>query len=224
MIKAVAALDDELRRGMFTFIRAARRPVTRDEAATAVGISRKLAAFHLDKLVDAGVLQADFQPAGGRKVGRAPKAYRPVDSDIRVGIPPRSPELLAELLLQAVLACGEHENATAATIRVAREHGRQIGVTERERARPGRLGAERALTLIVGILQRQGFEADRTSSTAVRLRTCPFHPLAAKAPEAVCGLNHALLDGIVDGLAAPAVRAVLDPRTGECCVEVHARP
>ncbi len=65
MIRAVAALDDELRRGMYTFIRAARRSVTRDEAATAVGISRELAAFHVDKLVGAGVPQADYRPASG---------------------------------------------------------------------------------------------------------------------------------------------------------------
>ena len=57
-IKAVAALSDDTRRGMYVFIRAARQPVTRDEAAASVGISRKLAAFHLDKLVDAGLRHA----------------------------------------------------------------------------------------------------------------------------------------------------------------------
>ncbi|HEY7879864.1 MAG TPA: hypothetical protein VID31_03415 [Streptosporangiaceae bacterium] len=36
------------------------------------GISRKLAAFHLDKLVDAGLLEAGFaRPAGLRRAGRA---------------------------------------------------------------------------------------------------------------------------------------------------------
>jgi len=38
-IRAVAALDDGLRRGMYAFIRRVRRPVTRDEAAAEVGIS-----------------------------------------------------------------------------------------------------------------------------------------------------------------------------------------
>ena len=91
-IRAVAALDDELRRGMYAFIRAARRPVTRDEAAAAVGISRKLAAFHLDKLVDAGVLRtAAPQAAAERKVGRKPKVYEPAGTDLRLSIPPRSP-------------------------------------------------------------------------------------------------------------------------------------
>src|SRR5690349_15147573 len=96
-IKAVAALDDDLRRGMYQFIRGERRPVSRDEAAAAVGISRKLAAFHLDKLVDAGVLRAHYRSATGiRRVGRAPKVYEPVDTDLRISIPPRRHDLLAD--------------------------------------------------------------------------------------------------------------------------------
>ena len=100
-IKAIAALDDELRWGMYEFIRGARRPVTRDEAAAAVGISRKLAAFHLDKLVDAGALRAHYQQAGGLgRVGRAPKVYEPSAVDIRVSIPQRSHEMLAGILME----------------------------------------------------------------------------------------------------------------------------
>jgi predicted ArsR family transcriptional regulator len=225
-IRAVAVLDDELRAGMYAFIRAARRPVTRDEAAAAVGISRKLAAFHLDKLVDAGVLRADYGQAGGiRKVGRAPKVYQPVEGDISISLPPRQHDLLADILLDAVLADGDrHEAARDAALRVAHERGQDLGAEEREQARPGRLGAERALTLASAALDRNGFEADRTSPTCVRLRTCPFHPLSAKAPEMVCGINHAFLTGVLDGLGTTAVHAVLDPRAGECCVELRATP
>lgn len=213
----MAVLDDELRRGMYTFIRAARRPVTRDEAAAAVGISRKLAAFHLDKLVDAGVLRAGYQRT--TRVGRAPKVYEPVETDIRISIPPRQPDLLADILLDAVLA--EGEGARTAALRVARERGRSLGATEREQARPGRLGAERALTMAATALERTGFEPDRRSPTCVRLRTCPFHPLAAKAPEMVCGINHAFVSGLLDGLDTTTVHAVLAPETGECCVELR---
>jgi predicted ArsR family transcriptional regulator len=211
-------LDDDLRWGMYTFIREARRPVTRDEAAAAVGISRKLAAFHLDKLVDAGVLRAGYQQTN--RVGRAPKVYEPVGTDIRVSLPPRQLDLLADILLDAVLADGS--TARDAALESARERGRDVGATERAQARPGRLGAERALTLAAGALNRAGFEPDRSSPTCVRLRTCPFHPLAAKAPEMVCGINHAFVAGVVDGLDTAAVHAVLDPRAGECCVELRA--
>lgn len=210
-------LDDELRQGMYTFIRAARRPVTRDEAAAAVGISRKLAAFHLDKLVDAGVLRADYQQ-GTRKVGRAPKVYQPVETDIAISLPPRHHDLLADILVDAVLA----DDSRDAALRVAHERGKDLGAAERAQARPGRLGAERSLTLATTALQRNGFEPDRTSPTCVRLHTCPFHPLSARAPEMVCGINHAFLTGLLDGLDTTTVHAVLDPRAGECCVEIRA--
>ena len=207
---------------MYEYIRAARRPVTRDEAAAAVGISRKLAAFHLDKLVDAGALRAHYRPVETvRRVGRSPKVYEPSGVDIRVSIPQRSHDMLAGILLDAVVSEDRGENAREAAERVAREHGEQIGAEERDRARPGRLGAERALTLAGKLLSERGFEPDRESATCLRLRNCPFHPLTAKAPELVCGLNHAFISGMVDGLQASTVTAVLDPRAGECCVEVR---
>jgi predicted ArsR family transcriptional regulator len=221
-IRAVAALEDESRRGMYAFIRRARRPVTRDEAATSVGISRKLAAFHLDKLVEAGVLRAGYEAVGGvRKVGRTPKVYEPSDMDIRVSIPQRQHDVLAGILLDAVLAEDEHENARDRALRVASAHGAEIGSVERERVRPGRLGAERALTLTAGVLERYGFEPDREITTCVRLRNCPFHPLAARAPDLVCGINQAFCAGVLTGLETSAVEAVLDPRVGECCVELR---
>ncbi|MCE0767412.1 transcriptional regulator [Pseudonocardia kujensis] len=217
---------------MFSFIRAAGRPVTRDEAAEAVGISRKLAAFHLDKLVDAGVLRADYRPATGiRKVGRAPKVYWPTEVDIQISIPPRQRELLVEILLDAVLArsgavdgvADIDTDTTHDAYRAAHRRGHQIGATERGQTRPGRLGAERALTAIVNILQRQGFEPRREASDCVRLRSCPFHPAAAKAPALVCGINQAFLDGLIEGFGgAGALEAVLLPQVEECCVELRS--
>jgi predicted ArsR family transcriptional regulator len=220
-IRAVAALDDELRSGMYAYIRAAGRPVTRDEAAAAVGISRKLAAFHLEKLVDAGLLRAGSPPAGTRRAGRIPKTYEPSEVDIQVSIPDRRHEVLAEILLDAVLTEAAGENAREAALRVARRRGEDLGAAERERARPGRLGAERALTLAEGLLCRYGFEPTRAAPTCVRLRNCPFHPLARNAPELVCGINHAFLQGFLSGLQATTVHAVLEPHAGECCVELR---
>src|SRR5581483_3780454 len=89
-IESVSVLVEESRRRMFAFIRGAGHPVTRDEAAASVGISRKLAAFHLDKLVDAGLLRARYgAPGAQRRVGRQPKVYEPTDAQISVTIPER---------------------------------------------------------------------------------------------------------------------------------------
>lgn len=223
-IQSVAALADDLRRGMYTFCRRARRPVSRDEAAAEVGISRKLAAFHLDKLVDAGLLRARYEPVRGiRKAGRTPKVYEPTDTSLCVAIPDRRHDLLADVLIDAVLTEGADESASDAALRVAGERGVELGERERRDSRPGRLGAERALTLAETTLARLGFEPHREGPTRVRLRNCPFHPLAARAPGLVCGLNHALLTGFLDGLQASSAEARLAPAPGECCVELTAR-
>jgi predicted ArsR family transcriptional regulator len=219
---AAAVLTDDLRRRMYAFIRRADGPVTRDEVAAEIGISRKLAAFHLDKLAAAGLLRTSFaRPGGLRRAGRSPKRYEPADVDVRVSIPPREHALLAGILVQAVNSTAD-DTAAQAAFHAAEEQGRKLGQAERTAARPGRLGAERALTVASGFLERSGFEPVRAAPTKVLLRNCPFHPMAAQAPELVCGINHALLTGFLDGLGAASATAVLNPGAGYCCVELRA--
>lgn len=220
-IDSVSVLGEESRRRLFAFVRRARRPVTRDEAAASVGISRKLAAFHLDKLVDAGLLRArDKDPGAVRKVGRRPKVYEPTGADLRVSIPERRPEALADLLLQAILTEHRDETAELAALRTARQCGHALGTAQREQTRPGRMGAERGLTACERMLERYGFEPVRESLTRLRLRNCPFQPFAAKAPDLVCGMNHAFVSGYLQAMELTGVEAVLAPRPGECCVEL----
>lgn len=105
---------------------------------------------------------------------------------------------------------------------MAGDRGIEHGQALREQLRPGRLGAERTLTLLQSTLTDQGFEPSREATDCLRLRNCPFHPLAAKAPGLVCGINHAYLRGILTGLEADSVTAVLAPAAGECCVEYRS--
>lgn len=220
-IDSVSVLSEDSRRRMFVFIRRAGRAVTRDEAAASVGISRKLAAFHLDKLVDAGLLRARYETPGGiRKVGRRPKVYEPTDAQISVSIPERRHELLADLLLDAVLTEGADESAAQAAVRAAERRGRRMGEAARDETRPGRLGPERGLTACERLLDAYGYEPVREAPTELRLRNCPFHPLTAKAPDLVCGMNHAFLGGYLNGLEVNGVQAVLAPEPGECCVRL----
>ena len=220
-IAAVAALADDLRRRMYAFIRDAGHPVTRDQAAARVGISRKLAAFHLDKLVDAGLLQAGAA-RGLRRPGRAAKTYRPTDRVVQISIPPRQHTFLAEILLDSVLAGGAHADIRQVVLDTAAARGRRLGELERHQARPGRLGAERALSLARSFLARLGFEPAQTVPGQLALRNCPFQPLAARSTELVCGINHAFLTGFLDGLGTTAAVAVLEPQPGACCVELRA--
>ncbi|MFC4008398.1 helix-turn-helix transcriptional regulator [Nonomuraea purpurea] len=222
-VRAVAALDDELRRRMYGFIRQSPSPVTRDEAAQSVGISRKLAAFHLDKLVEVGLLTATYaQPGGIRRVGRAPKLYQPSDLQVQVSIPQREHGLLAGILLDAVRLQQPQERGPDAALRVASHRGQAMGQVERERLKPGRLGTERALTYVGQMLEHHGFEPVRVAPTRIQLANCPFHPLAAKDPDLVCGINHAFMTAYCAGLGATTITATLAPRPGACCVELHA--
>lgn len=221
-LTSLAAFGDATRRRMFELIRHERRPMTREEVADGLGISRKLAAFHLDKLVAAGLLQARYEPPTGiRKVGRRPKVYEPTGEAIAVSIPERRYGMLADVLTEAVLTETDGESARDAALRVACARGEALGGAERERVRPGRLGAERGLGVAAETLEEFGFEPERTTPTLLRLRNCPFHPLAAEAPELVCAVNQAFLAGYLHGLGSDRTTAVLAPRPGACCVELR---
>ncbi|MFF9089195.1 hypothetical protein ACF1BE_22785 [Streptomyces sp. NPDC014991] len=125
-----------------------------------------------------------------------------------------------DLLLDAVLTEGAGEDAAQAAVRTAEQRGRQLGEAARKETRPGRLGPERGLTACERLLDAYGYEPVREAPTQLRLRNCPFHPLAAKAPGLVCGMNQAFLSGYLTGLEVRGVRAVLAPEPGECCVRL----
>ncbi|MFI7411969.1 helix-turn-helix transcriptional regulator [Streptomyces sp. NPDC049627] len=206
---ALAVLGDESRRRLLEFVRRARRPVTREEASAAVGISRKLAAFHLDKLVASGLLQARHDRQGQRRVGRAPKVYEPVPHTLAVSLPPRRQDLLASLLAQAIIAQRPGESAQEASLRVAHERG-------------AALGAEAPAADVTAFLEAFGFEPEDAGNGRTVLHNCPFHPVAAQAPQLVCGMNHAFLRGYLTATDARDTTAVLAPRPGACCVELRS--
>ena len=227
-IAAIGLLADELRHRLYRFVRGQHTPVTRDQAAAATGISRKLAGFHLDKLVTAGLLQTATADPASRQPGpgRAPKAYRPVSKDHTVSIPERRYELLGDVLAQAILADGPAGTARQTASRIAEDRGRALGERIRTQRRLGRLGPERALTVTGELLDACGYEPSRPAPHLLVLRNCPFQRLARTAPELVCMLNRDFLAGLLHGLHARRVEAVLKPDTaanpGRCCVQLHA--
>src|SRR5918999_5357442 len=123
----LGALQDDVRRRMYLFIRAAGRSVSRDEAAREVGISRKLAAFHLDKLVDRGLLEAHYARPPGRSgpgAGRSSKLYEPSDVEIDVSIPGRRDDLVGDILVDALQSLSPDERPIEAARRAAGKAGR----------------------------------------------------------------------------------------------------
>ena len=126
--------------------------------------------------------------------------------------------------LDAIRAGASGEDPQAAATQAARAKGAEYGSGQRERLRPGRLGAERALTVAAEILDELGYEPQREAPTELRLRNCPFHPLSARAPDVVCKVNQACLSGLLDGLGATSAKAVPDPDPGTCCVRLTGTP
>jgi predicted ArsR family transcriptional regulator len=211
---AVTALVDPVRRALYDYVRRQGHPVTREEAADAQEISRNLAAFHLDKLVDVGLLDARYeapedQPRGR---GRTPKVYEPAGQTVNLTIPQRQYELIAAILADAVAS---HPNDAASAAR------------HEARARGLKYGHVYAATVghdIEEALAALGFEPSRSQDRVV-LRNCPFHSLASRQPELVCGLNHAFVDGVLDGLKSDrAVSTHLVPHPDACCVELRSKP
>jgi predicted ArsR family transcriptional regulator len=222
-LRAVAALADPSRQALYAMVSDATEAVTREQAAAGLGISRKLAAFHLDKLVQAGLLVADYHPAARtHALGRTPKAYRRAPSQVQISIPQREPVALAALLLDAVDTARPGEPARDAACRTAEEAGRRLGAAARATVRAGRLGSERTLSLAEAALRERGYQPLRESPTCVRLRNCPFEPLAAHATELVCDINLHLISGLLDGLQPRVATAVLAPEPDQCCVELRA--
>ena len=224
-LAAIALLADELRQRLYRFVATQPGPVTRDEAAAAVGISRKLAAFHLDKLTAAGLLQATAPDPASRRPGpgRAPKAYQPTATEVAISIPQRRYDLLGEVLAQALVADGPASTARLAAHQLARERGQGLGERVRAERRLGRLGPERALSVVGELLAACGYQPARASARLqLVLRNCPFQQLARRAPELVCGLNQQFLAGLLAGLRSRRVDAVLQPDAAadpaRCCV------
>jgi predicted ArsR family transcriptional regulator len=208
---------------MYLFARGEGRAVTRDEVAAATGVSRKLAAFHLDKLVDRGLLVASYaRPPGrsGRGAGRSAKYYAPSDRELDVSIPERNYDVIGSILLGAIERQRPGESAEDAAHRVAHETGEGIGDAERARRRLPPPGAERAMTVTSEVLSACGYEP-YVHEGAVRLRSCPFHALAEQHRDIVCSLNRDLIEGVVKGLGNDTLDVELRPTPGECCVRLR---
>lgn len=220
---ALAVLDDELRRRIFLFVRSQGIAVSREQVAQEVGISRKLAAFHLDKLVEKGLLNHHYaRPPGrgGPGAGRPAKVYEPSAMTIEISVPQRQYELAGRLLLDGVANQGEGMSARDSTYAAAMAQGSELGKSANSGRGLRHPGPERTLAAAEEILTEQGFEPFRESPKVLALRNCPFHALAARSPEVVCGMNRSFIEGIVRGLGNESVQAVLAPESGHCCVKL----
>lgn len=201
-VDTIGLLHEPVRRAVYEYVAAQPGPVGRDAVAEAVGVGRTLAAFHLDKLASGGLLTVSFAQRAGR-TGRPAKLYRRAPGEVAVSVPPRQYRMLAGALAEALDETGAEPAAYAAAHR-------------RGRAQPFPRDGDLAAHLAA-----LGYEPVADGS-GVRLRNCPFGTVAEEFPPLVCGMNLALVRGMLAGGGLPESRAELDPSPEGCCVRLLA--
>jgi predicted ArsR family transcriptional regulator len=214
-LSVITVLGDPVRRSLYDFITAQDHEVSRGEAAAATGVQRPLAAFHLDRLAAAGLVEVTFRRTTGRSgpgAGRPAKLYRRTAAEHQVSVPPRDYRAAAELLAGVVDMIGGKQELQ----RAARSRGAAAGRSALRNAAGA--GHQDRLN---SALAEQGYQP-YPAGPDIRLRNCPFHALAGRYPPLICGMNLALLEGLLEGAALTGMAARLDPRPDECCVVIES--
>jgi predicted ArsR family transcriptional regulator len=209
----IGALAEPVRRALYEYVVSQPAPVGREQAAGAVDVPAHKANFHLDRLVEEGLLEVEFRRLSGRSgpgAGRPSKLYRRSEREWSVSLPARRYDLVGHLLATAVDRARREGRALEAALD---EAATVEGVAVGQRARPRPLAE---------VLAHQGYEP-RAEDDAIVLANCPFDSLAQKHTELVCGLNRTFVQGVVDGLGEEGLAACLEPEQGKCCVKVRRR-
>jgi predicted ArsR family transcriptional regulator len=222
-VAGVAALAEPVRRGLYLFVVHQPEAVSRDQAAAGVDVARHTAKFHLDKLVEEGLLATEFRRLSGRRgpgAGRPAKLYRRADGDVAVSLPERHYDLAGGLLAEAIESSLQRGTSVLDALdSAAAAFGAALG--ERARAASDAATSERApLDAACQVLAGSGYEPHVQDDTIV-LRNCPFHALAKEHTELVCGMNLALVRAVTERVGG-RMTPRLDPGDGRCCVVVDA--
>lgn len=221
-LSAVASLHDENRRRLFDFVAAATDPVGRDDAAGALGLARSTASFHLDRLVDDGLLAVEFRKLGGKAgpgSGRPAKLYRAAVQEVSASVPERSYDLAAELLVTAVeRSAADGGSARDALLQAAYERGYGAG----------KAAGDPDFT---ALLAAEGYRPADDGSGGLLLLNCPFHRVAQGHTGVVCAMNGAFLSGAaagsgldpdrVEALEIAELRAQGSAGPGQCCARIR---
>ena len=155
-LEVMAALRDPTRRRLYRYIERQPAAVGRDEAAKAIGVSRALAAFHLEKLVGVGLLRPEYRRLSGRTgrgAGRTSKLYKRAAGQFEISLPERHYAVLARLLAEAISA-GQPMSPDA---QPAYEYGRSLGTRSRRRLR-GTPTSARLLNCVEDAAEKLGFD------------------------------------------------------------------
>src|SRR3954468_2893702 len=169
-VARIAALDQPIRRDLYRLLVSADGWTTRDQAAEALALPRSVAAFHLDKLADAGVVEVRFERTSGRSgpgAGRPSKLYRVGEGEISASVPERHYDRAGSLLANAVDESARTAVPVADCLHdIAGATGRDVGAA-----------AGQASDDLVEVLAYHGYEPEVGADGELALGNCPFHRL-----------------------------------------------
>jgi predicted ArsR family transcriptional regulator len=206
-----------MRRRLYGYVAEQSTAVSRESAASALGIARSVAAFHLDKLADLGLLEIEYRRPEGRSgpgAGRPAKLYRRALGEIALSVPERHYDVAALLFARAVEKSADGSISTTVALRtVARAYGHTIGSLRHDHE----IKTSTPVEHLCSLLADHGYEP-RLEAGIVTLANCPFHALAQEHRNLVCGMNLELIRGVVEAAGLPDDVARLDPKPERCCV------
>jgi predicted ArsR family transcriptional regulator len=192
------ALADETRYAVYRELASSPQPLSAPELADRLGVHANTVRLHLERLRDAGLVDAEAAHRG--TVGRPQHLYFLAAGAPSLGFDPPAHALLAGLLAALAERVGADPDDAADT---GHAWGAEAARRTRSRSCVRALAAE---------LERLGFEpslapGDGTSEGAVRIDFlhCPFRELAEAYPELVCNLHRGLCEGLVDELGEGSV-------------------
>lgn len=225
-VSVIGSLAEPTRRDLYELVVSSAGWVSRDAAASALGLERGTAAHHLDRLVTDGLLEVDYRRLSGRTgpgAGRPSKLYRRAPREFGVSLPPRAYSLAGRMLAEAAdrARSGDGDIDTALN-RAAAAEGHELADKIRARLRgAGARSLTARRTVALEVLSDYGFEPLTRDDGTVVLRNCPFHELAKDHTELICGMNHCLMSAAVDDLGSLRLDPRLEPEEGYCCVKLH---
>ena len=223
-VASVSALAEPARRALYLFVVAQSEPVSRDQAAAGTDLPRHTAKFHLDRLVDEGLLQTEFRRLSERRgpgAGRPSKLYRRAAREVAVTLPERHYDLAARILAGAVEeAARDGTPVLEAVQRAAVTAGRHLGTSAGASGTRSTTAPGDGLRAVAAALATQGYQPRQDDDTLV-LTNGPFHALARSHQTLVCGMNLALITALLDRQGTRDLTARLDPAGDRCCVTIN---
>jgi predicted ArsR family transcriptional regulator len=223
-LDAIGTLAEPNRRALYDYVTHQRDWVGREQAADALGLRRGIAAHHLDRLADEGLLEVDHRHLTARRgpgAGRPAKVYRRSPIELSVALPPRRYDLAGQLLAEG--ADRARRNGTPidrAIDQAARDEGRRVGAAARH-ALGRRTSARSHRAGVLDQLRTHGFEPETQADGTTVLHNCPFHRLAQDHTELICTMNLSFLEGILTEVGETGLSARLEPSENYCCVRLH---